>query len=333
MEPLTPAKVAELLINSGLTVAGSLVVAWIASAVLHGAANRLAAIRRVESHQTSAAALRPSVCWGILLFGGYEAFLLWPWHDTVLSIGAHVSLALATLLGVLAAVRLINVAVRWYTSRENTVHAHDIVGILAKSAIATVWIVGLLLTLDLFGYKIGPLLASLGIAGAAIALGLQDTLSSLFAGVYLMIDRPIVPGDFVRIDGGHEGIVERIGWRNTWLHSCDGRPIVVPNVTLAKSVISNLAAPDARRVEITSRVANGTEINRLENLCLEVTAGLDRFLESEYPTEFRVIDVGGAGIGFSLAARARENVDRLDAESELRKAIYRRLSEEGIQLA
>ena len=49
----------------------------------------------------------------------------------------------------------------------------------------------------------------------AVALALQETLSNFFAGLYILADRPISPGDYIQLDGGQEGYVVRVGWRST----------------------------------------------------------------------------------------------------------------------
>jgi len=75
--------------------------------------------------------------------------------------------------------------------------------------------IALLIVLDSLGISISPLLASLGIGSLAIALALQGTLSNLFSGLYILIDRPIKVGDYIRLESGEQGYVEKIGWRST----------------------------------------------------------------------------------------------------------------------
>ena len=94
-----------------------------------------------------------------------------------------------------------------------------------------------LTVLGQLGVSIGPVLASLGVAGLAVALALKDTLANYFAGITLVIDKPFTVGDFIQLDGGHEGRVEMIGWRTTRLLSVDGATITVPNVKLTTSVV------------------------------------------------------------------------------------------------
>jgi small-conductance mechanosensitive channel len=73
----------------------------------------------------------------------------------------------------------------------------------------------LMIFFDSIGISITPLIASLGIGTAAVALALQDTLANLFAGIYMMAEKPMQAGHFVRLESKDQGWVEKVGWRST----------------------------------------------------------------------------------------------------------------------
>jgi small-conductance mechanosensitive channel len=109
---------------------------------------------------------------------------------------------------------------------------------------ASILTIGGLMLLAHVGLTITPLLTALGIGGIAAALALQDTLSNLLGGFHLLMDRPAVVGDTVRLENGMEGIIEDIGWRSTRIRSMsdDKGLIVVPNAKLAQSILTNRSA-------------------------------------------------------------------------------------------
>ena len=88
------------------------------------------------------------------------------------------------------------------------------------------------------------LLASLGLGGIAIAFAAQKTLEQLLATIVLYLDRPFMPGDYVRLPqvaGGLIGRVESIGLRSTKIRTvAKGTLFIVPNSTLANMEIENL---------------------------------------------------------------------------------------------
>ncbi|MCH8979560.1 MAG: mechanosensitive ion channel [Armatimonadetes bacterium] len=122
------------------------------------------------------------------------------------------------------------------------------VALIRKVLGAIFAIMAVLTVLGQLGVSIGPVLASLGVAGLAVALALKDTLANYFAGITLVIDKPFIVGDFIKIDGGHEGRVEVIGWRTTKLLSSDGATVTVPNVKLTTSVVIKPSTNDEKTV-------------------------------------------------------------------------------------
>ncbi|PIR18607.1 MAG: mechanosensitive ion channel protein MscS, partial [Elusimicrobia bacterium CG11_big_fil_rev_8_21_14_0_20_64_6] len=102
---------------------------------------------------------------------------------------------------------------------------------------------GLLILLDSFGVSITPIIASLGIGSLAVALALQPTLENFFAGIQLVIDKPIQVGQFIKLESGDEGYVHKIGWRSTWIRMLPNNVVVLPNKNLINSQIINYYYP------------------------------------------------------------------------------------------
>ncbi len=94
------------------------------------------------------------------------------------------------------------------------------------------------------GFDTAALLTGLGVAGLAVALALQDTLANFFAGLHLLIDKPFREGDYIRLESGLEGHVDRIGWRTTKILMPDNNELIVPNSKLSSALIQNFANPD-----------------------------------------------------------------------------------------
>src|SRR5262249_24620722 len=102
---------------------------------------------------------------------------------------------------------------------------------------------GVLVFLDSIGISITPLVASLGIGSLAVALALQDTLANLFAGIYMIAEKPVEQGHFIKLESGEQGYVTRVGWRSTHIRMLSDTMVVVPNSKLAGSVITNFSLP------------------------------------------------------------------------------------------
>ena len=116
------------------------------------------------------------------------------------------------------------------------------------------------MVLENLGISLTAIWTTLGVGSVAVALALQETLSNLFAGLYLLADRPVSPGDYIKLDSGQEGYVMHIGWRSTTMRTQSNNIVFVPNSTMAKAVITNYSLPELMvSVTIPVRVAYGSD--------------------------------------------------------------------------
>lgn len=196
-----------------------------------------------------------------------------------------------------------------------------------------------IIILENLGIHLTAVWTTLGVGSVAVALALQDTLGNFFAGLYILADRPVSLGDYVRLDGGQEGYVIRVGWRSTVLQTLGNNLVVIPNSTLAKAVITNFSMPEERMsLDIRVSVPYQTDARRVEKLLVEVAeqAAVDRLdgLLSAFPPGASLIPgFGASSLDFTLGVKVRRFVDQFAVQSELRKRILERFQKEGIPLA
>jgi small-conductance mechanosensitive channel len=204
---------------------------------------------------------------------------------------------------------------------------------------AITWVVGLAvvaaLVSDALGISLAPALTALGVGSLAVALALQETLSNFFSGVYLVVDKPVRPGDFIRVDPSYEGYVESIGWRSTHLRTLANNLVVLPNATLSKAIITNFSLPTAH-VASTVRVDVPFEANldKVEDaLADEAKRALDVPGMSEAPAPSVAMSPGfvDGAVGFTVAFHVRSFEDQGAVQAALRKRIAARLKREGIE--
>ncbi len=91
------------------------------------------------------------------------------------------------------------------------------------------------------------LMAGLGIGGLAIAFAAQKTLEQLLGTIVLYLDRPFVPGEYIRLQKSQQipeglfGRVESIGLRSTKIRTVAKSTLfIVPNSILANLEIENI---------------------------------------------------------------------------------------------
>jgi small-conductance mechanosensitive channel len=205
---------------------------------------------------------------------------------------------------------------------------------LAKAAIISIGIVILLAEL---GIEITPLIASLGIGALAVALALQDTLSNIFAGFYILADRPIRIGDYIMVEGAGEGYVIDIGWRSTNIRTLQNNVVIIPNKKLAESVITNYYLPDKPvAVAINIGVSYREDPERVEKILLEealkASKEIPGMLDDPAPFVRFLPGPGEYSLNFTIICRAREFTDQYLIRHEMYKRIFKRFREEGIEI-
>jgi small-conductance mechanosensitive channel len=204
---------------------------------------------------------------------------------------------------------------------------------------AITWIIGLaliaVLMSDALGISLAPALTALGVGSLAVALALQDTLSNFFAGLYLLLDRPIRPGEFVRLDGGQEGYVDAIGWRSTHLRTLAPSTIIVPNATLSKAVITNFRMTNPRLTLATpiDVELSADPVAVQGSLEQELKGALE--IPGVEPTPAPVVrfTFGDRGLTFTLYVTVTPAADGGLVQQELRRRAIARLRGEGVKLA
>ncbi|BCB96620.1 hypothetical protein JZK55_15420 [Dissulfurispira thermophila] len=138
----------------------------------------------------------------------------------------------------------------------------DIIPLIKNVSKIAIIIASLMVILSIWKINITPIIASAGIAGAAVALAAKDTIANFFGRISVFADKPCKIGDFIVIDKADRGEVISIGIRSTRIKTVDDIMITIPNSIIANSKIINESAPTPNiRVRIPVSVAYGSNID------------------------------------------------------------------------
>jgi small-conductance mechanosensitive channel len=198
-------------------------------------------------------------------------------------------------------------------------------------------VVGFLITLSVLGISIAPLITALGVGGLAVALALQDTLANLFSGIHILVERSIRVGDFIKLETGQEGYVEDITWRTTRVRMLPNNMVVIPNSKLAQSVVTNYYLPEKRMsVLIPVGVNYSSDPAKIERVLVEeakkAAGEVPGMLSDPEPFVRFIPGFGDSSLDFTLICQVKEFTDQYLAQHELRKRIFNRFREEGIEI-
>lgn len=197
-----------------------------------------------------------------------------------------------------------------------------------------VWTIGALILLDSLGVAVSPLLTALGVGGLAVALALQDTLSNLFAGIHILASRKVQPGDFIELDNGMQGYVVDTNWRNTILRQLPNNLLVVPNATVASSIVTNYHLPEHElSVTVPIYVSDECDLDEVEQVTIEVgreiMCSVDGGVPAHEPT-VRFTGIGNNSVNFNVGLRAAEVTKQALVTHEFIKRLHRRFRQDGI---
>jgi len=118
----------------------------------------------------------------------------------------------------------------------------ELIGWILKALKILIIILGAAAVLDLWGIKIGPIIAGLGLLGVAVALGAQDLFKNLISGILVLVEKRFKIGDWIIVENIIEGIVERIGFRSTVVRKFDKSLAIIPNFQFAENAVINVSA-------------------------------------------------------------------------------------------
>ena len=204
-----------------------------------------------------------------------------------------------------------------------------------------VWILLVLLAslsiIQLWGVNITPILASVGIASIVIGLALQSTLSNIFSGMSITIDRSVRVGDLIELpDKNIVGRVEEMHWRSTKLRTIQNNIVYIPNSILSNSIIINYSQPlDEVNVWVEVGVSYFEDLNKVEQITLKVA---EEILKTEHGVKSWIPKIyyykfGDSNIYFYVVLRARNYFSIRPLVHEFIKALKREFDKEGVEIS
>lgn len=243
----------------------------------------------------------------------------------ILSYAVNIVAAIAILIvGMIIARIISNTVNRLLRARHIDATVADFLSALVRYGVIAFTLIA---ALGRIGVQTASVIAVLGVAGLAVGLALQGSLSNLAAGVLLVTFRPFRTGEFVDL-GGVMGTVLHVQIFSTTLRTADGKIVVVPNGKIISGNIVNFSREPVRRNEFIIGVAYDADVD-------EVIALLQQVVEADS----RVLKDKGIQIGLNeLAASSLNFVVRCWSNSgdlqnvywDLMKNFKRALDEKGI---
>jgi len=155
-------------------------------------------------------------------------------------------------------------------------------GFLRSAVHVALWALAIIIVAESLGIETASLVAVLSVAGLALSLSMQGTLSNLFSGITLLAVRPFAAGDFVEL-GTESGKIQTVGLFYTTLATADNKRIFVPNSDISASRIVNYSHEPTRRVDLSFSADYGDSTEKVREALLAAVAEVPEVLSEPGP--------------------------------------------------
>ena len=197
-----------------------------------------------------------------------------------LDLSALFRTALLILAGVVVIRVLLRIVDRMLSRSQNL---GSVGGYIRSVVRIALWFLLVLVVADSLGIPVASMIALLSVAGLAISLALQNTLSNLAGGIMILVSKPFEVGDYVEADGVG-GTVISIGLAYSTLATVDNKEIFIPNSQVAAAKIINYTKLGKRRVELTFSASYDAPTETVKQALGEVLAQFPQILEDPAPS-------------------------------------------------
>lgn len=196
-----------------------------------------------------------------------------------LTLGGLLRVAMMILLGILA-IRLLMKMVDRVLERSKSVAAikpyiHTAVNIF-------LWVLLALMLAGTLDVDVTSIIAMLSVAGLAVSMALQNTLSNLAGGLVLLVTKPFVVGDYVEADGV-SGTIAAVDMSYTTFVTPDNKEIFVPNSQLSATKITNYNRLGRRRMDVTLTASYDAPTAQVRSAIEEALAAIPGILDDPAP--------------------------------------------------
>jgi small-conductance mechanosensitive channel len=238
---------------------------------------------------------------------------------------------LVTLLAIYAVVKLLNRIVAHSIQRASGLDATQQL-LAQKLAAVAILVAAFFIGIDLLGIDLTALAVFSGAFGLAVGFGLQKTFGNLIAGIILLMDRSIKPGDVIAV-GDSFGHVTKIGVRAVSIVTRDGKEHLIPNENLMTQEVENWSYSSRDvRVHIPVGVAYDCDLPLAQKLMIQAARESQRVLQTR-PPKVWLIAFGESSVDHEILIWIGDPEQGVGSvRSEILNRVWELFRENGIDL-
>ncbi len=268
-------------------------------------------------------------------FGARAYGFSWNWKG--ISVETVFWSLIILLLGFTAS-RMLKTFFDWYATKEHLARKINktMFVFVRKVTSVTIYIISGLLIMQHLGIQIGPLIAGLGIAGLAIALGLQETLANLFSALFLVMDKSINIGDWIQLEDGTKAYIEDISWRSVRIRTIGNNTVIVPNSKFVGQKISSYDWPESPFfTSVNIGVSYDSNLEKVEKVAIRAAKNVikqEGVKVRENNPIVRFKELADSSINFIIILKVDHVKDEGRVKHALIKEVIKQFRAEGIEI-
>lgn len=216
--------------------------------------------------------------------------------------------------------------------KESSVPERGSVAVTARLVHYSIILVGIAIALSTLGIRLGALFAAGAVFAVAIGFAMQTISQNFVAGVILLFERSIKPGDILEVEGQIMSVRE-LGIRATIARGLNEEDLIIPNSLLVQATVKNYTLRDALyRIDAPVGVAYGSDMREVRDVLETMVEGIEWRSHQQEPVVF-MKEFGSSAVNFQVSVFTENPWNLRKQRSELNEAIWWALKDAGITIA
>lgn len=205
--------------------------------------------------------------------------------------------------------------------------AFSLLSVVRFAVMALTAVIGL----SIIGINLSSLTVLFGVLGIGVGFGLQDVVANSFAGLIIILTRPIKEGDRILV-GEIEGTVLQIKFIHTIVNTVTNETLIIPNSEITNNAMHNYSYDDISILLCNSvQVSYRSDLDQVGEVLMEVGSRNPYAVVGEEP-RYRVVSFDDSGITVRLCTWIRDARERIPASSWCNLEIWRAFKRNGIEI-
>lgn len=206
-------------------------------------------------------------------------------------------------------------------------NSHAFIGAFVKVVLSILTVLTILKMA--FGVDITSFIAIFSVAGIAISLALQDSLSNLAGGVLLLFNRPFQKGDFISVNT-IEGTIDEVGLVYTKLTTPENKTVFVPNSQMSKSTVLNANTDTTARLDLIYSIGYTANLQQAKDILLQIAKDSNLLLSTHEPF-VAVSELADSGVKLLLRMWC-ENANKFPLKFYCNEQVKLRFDQNNIEI-